>query len=186
MFRDIYKAQESCNPDTTDAEHLLGDIPKGYSSGLPGKNSDFDLMTNNKKGFHFGKNANFLNLAADPFGAYSARKRISSQADMFSGIELTDKESLQTFDPTNDMKFGKMPLLMKYTTDEGGVITCDPESAQNTTDANEINSLLFNMRTPGLAQTGKPKKLEQILKQSDLYSSSEAEFKEIGGLMALK
>lgn len=44
-----------------------------------------------------------------------------------------------------DLKSIKMPVLMKYTTDEGGVITCDPESAQNT-DHNEINSLIFNLR----------------------------------------
>lgn len=79
MFRDIYKEQESCNPDTTDAEKILnGEI--GGGGGIPRKNSDFDLFSRgNSKGFCFGKSNNFLNLAAaDSLAAQSARKRLGS------------------------------------------------------------------------------------------------------------
>jgi hypothetical protein len=82
MFRDLYKEQESMNPDTTDIERPIGEI----GGRLLRKNSDTDFLKGSKGSrLFFGKSSQFSNLAAENLGAtgepvvpLSARRRLGT------------------------------------------------------------------------------------------------------------
>jgi hypothetical protein len=76
------------------------------------KSSDIDLPgASQNKPFFFGANINLKLALGDSLGTQmnpglSYRNRLFSQADIapVSGQELTDKESINTFDPNLDLK----------------------------------------------------------------------------------